>query len=79
VTRLDRRRLLAAGAGFLGGHRRSAIAQDDVPPIRVLGWGHFFTPAITHRFQEATGYRIEVTPIGTPDDVGLFLRASWCR
>lgn len=76
---LNRRRLIAAGAGFclpaLGG-RGGASAQDGGPPLRVLGWGHYFTPEITRVFRESTGIEIEVTQIGAPDDVVLFLRAG---
>lgn len=77
---LNRRRLITAGAGFglsaLGRRRAGALAQDEEPPLRVLGWGHYFTPEITRAFREATGVEIEVTPIGAPDDVVIFLRAG---
>jgi spermidine/putrescine transport system substrate-binding protein len=80
ATKLNRRRLLAAGAGLglsaTGFPLISARAQEDEPPLRILGWGHYFTPEITQVFREAHGVEIEVTPIGAPDDVVLFLRAG---
>lgn len=49
-------------------------AQDA--PLRILGWGHYFSPTITAAFTEQTGIDIDVTPIGAVDDVVLFLRAG---
>jgi spermidine/putrescine-binding protein len=80
ATKLNRRRLLAASAGLglsaMGSGMTAARAQEEEPPLRVLGWGHYFTPEITQVFREAHGVEIEVTPIGAPDDVVLFLRAG---
>jgi spermidine/putrescine-binding protein len=78
-THIDRRRLLKAGAGFTASvpliARRRIRAQEGAP-LRILGWGHYFNSDVTARFAEATGVRIEVTPIGALDDVVLFLRAG---
>ncbi len=60
---------MTAGAG-------TAHAQDSSGPLRILGWGHYFSPTITQRFTDQTGVEIEVTPIGSVDDVVLFLRAG---
>ncbi|CAN5566867.1 spermidine/putrescine ABC transporter substrate-binding protein [soil metagenome] len=54
--------------------RRRAVAEEQ--PVRVLGWSNFFSPAVADLFRELTGIEIEVTPIGSLDDVVLFLRAG---
>lgn len=76
---LTRRRLLelfAGSAGFLAAGGSTTRAQDRPGPLRILGWGHYFSPTITKRFTDQTGVEIEVTPIGSVDDVVLFLRAG---
>ncbi|MGE3797077.1 MAG: PotD/PotF family extracellular solute-binding protein [Thermomicrobiales bacterium] len=52
------------------------MSAQDSPPLRILGWGHYFSPSITQRFRDQMGMEIEVTPIGSIDDVVLFLRSG---
>lgn len=78
-SRFSRRRLAAgalASAGSLALPSTRARGQDQQEVLRILGWPSYFTPELTAAFQKANNCRLEVTPIGTPDDTMLFLRAG---
>jgi spermidine/putrescine-binding protein len=73
---LNRRRLLSAAALVAASRATRTVAQEDEAVLRILGWPTYFTPEVTEAFRTAHNARIEVTPIATPDDAVLFLRAG---
>jgi putrescine transport system substrate-binding protein len=73
---LTRRHLIALGGSLGLAGQQPAPVRGQAEPLRILGWGHYFSEAVTGRFTEETGIPIEVTPIGAVDDVVLFLRTG---